>query len=111
MFCLIPAFLEEAVPPEKEASGSEDRAGMADDDDSGANKRHSGLGKPKSLFGGGMGFGNLINPNILAEKRLKKVHHDEKKDKPEEKNVPTDVGKGEVTGKTKTPSLVRQQTC
>lgn len=81
---------------------------MADDDDSGANKRHSGLGKPKSLFGGGMGFGNLINPNILAEKRLKKVHHDEKKDKPEEKNVPTDVGKGEVTGKTKTPSLVRQ---
>ena len=53
-----------------------------------------------------MGFGNLINPNILAEKRLKKVHHDEKKDKPEEKNVLTDVGKGEVTGKTKTP-LVR----
>ena len=54
-----------------------------------------------------MGFGNLINPNILAEKRLKKVHHDEKKDKLEEKNLHSDVGKGEVTGKAKTP-LVRQ---
>jgi len=54
-----------------------------------------------------MGFGNLINPNILAEKKLKKVHHDEKKDKSEEKNVHTDVGKSEETGKTKTP-LVRQ---
>ena len=51
-----------------------------------------------------MGFGNLI---ILAEKRLKEVHHDKKKDKPEEKNVLTDVRRGEVTGKTKTP-LVRQ---
>lgn len=93
---------KEAVPPEKEASGSEDRAEMADDDDTGLNKRHSSTGKMKNLLGGGMGFGNLINPNILAEKRLKKVHHDEKKDKPEEKNVLTDIGKGEVTGKTKT---------
>ena len=91
------------MPPEKEVSGSEDRAGTADDDDTGLNKRHSSIGKSKNLLGGGMGFGNLINPNILAEKRLKKVHHDEKKDKPEEKNVLTDVGKGEVTGKTKTP--------
>ena len=101
-------FLEEAVPAEKEASASEDRAGAADDDDTGMNKRHSSIGKSKNLFGGGMGFGNLINPNILAEKRLKKVHHDEKKDKPEEKTVHTDAGKGEVTGKTKTP-LVRQR--
>lgn len=107
---MISASLEEAVPPEKEAVGSEDRAGMADDDDTGLNKRHSSIGKSKNLPGGGMGFGNLINANILAEKKLKKVHHDEKKekkDKPEEKNVFTDVGKGEATGKAKAP-LVRQ---
>lgn len=54
-----------------------------------------------------MGFGNLINAGILAEKKLKKVHHDEKKDKHEEKNAFTDVGKSEVTGKPKT-NLVRQ---
>ena len=89
-------------------SGSEDKAGTGDDDDSGLNRRHSSIGKSKNLLGGGMGFGNLINPNILAEKRLKKVHHDEKKDKPEGKNVLTDVGKGEVTGKAKS-SLVRQR--
>ena len=34
---------------------------------------------------------------------LKKVHYDEKEDTPEEKNALTDVGKGEVTGETKTP--------
>ena len=90
-------FLEEAAPPEKEASGS---------DDIGLSKIHSRIRKSKKLRGGGMEFGNLINPNILAEKRLKKVHLDIKKDKSEEKNVLTDVGKGEVTGKTKTP-LVR----
>ena len=90
-------FLEEAAPPEKEASGS---------DDIGLSKIHSRIGKSKNLLEGGMGFGNLINPNILAGKRLKKVHLDKKMDKPEEKNVLTDVGKGEVTGKTKTP-LVR----
>ena len=59
-----------------------------------------------------MGFGNLVNPNILAEKRLKRVQHDEKKekkDKPEEKNTPTEAGKAATAaaGKTKAP-LVRQ---
>ncbi|KAL9968627.1 hypothetical protein ACROYT_G020739 [Oculina patagonica] len=99
---------KEAAPPEKETVGGEDRAEAVEDDDTGINKRHSSIGKSKNLFGGGMGFGNLINPNILAEKRLKKVHHDEKKEKkekPEEKNVPTDIGKGTAAaiGKTKAP--------
>ena len=107
LFLLCFFFFEEELPREKEASGSEERAATAGDDDSGLEKRHSSIGKSKNLFGGGMGFGNLVNPNILAEKRLKKVHHDETKDKPEEKNVLTDVGKGEVTGKTKT-ALVGQ---
>ena len=107
-FVFFSSFLEEELPREKGASGSEDRAATAGDDDSGLEKRHSSIGKSKNLFGGGMGFGNLVNPNILAEKRLKKVHHDETKEKPEEKNVLTDVGKSEVTGKTKT-ALVRQR--
>lgn len=80
---------------------------MVDDDDFGANKRYFGLGKSKNLFGGGMGFGNLINFNIFVEKRFKKVYYDEKKDKLEEKNVFIDVGKGEVIGKIKLFSLVR----
>ena len=42
-----------------------------------------------------MGFGYLINPNIL-----KKGHYDKKKDTPEEKNALSDVWKGEVTVKT-----------
>ena len=43
-----------------------------------------------------MGFGNLINANILAEKKLKKVHPDEKKekkDKFEERNVSAEPSK------------------
>ena len=106
-FDLISALLEEALPLKKEAPGSDDRAGTVDDDDSGLDKRHSSIGKSKHLFGGGMGFGNLINAGILAEKKLKKVHRDEKKYKHEEKNAFTDVGKSEVTGKPKT-NLVRQ---
>lgn len=86
---------------------TEDRAGTADDEDTGLDKRHSSIGKSKHLFGGGMGFGNLINAGILAEKKLKKVHHDEKKDKHAEKSAFNDVGKSEVSGKPKT-NLVRQ---
>lgn len=111
LYFLISAFLEEALAPEKEAVGGEERAGATEDDDAGINKRHSSIGKSKNLLGGGMGFGNLINPNILAEKKLKKVHHDEKKEKKEkseEKNIPSDTGKGAATGKTKAP-LVSQQ--
>ena len=57
-----------------------------------------------------MGFGNLISADILAEKRLKKVHHDEKKekkDKPEERNVPAEPSKAAATAKGKAP-VVRQ---
>ena len=53
-----------------------------------------------------MGFGNLISADILAEKRLKKVHHDEKKekkDKPEERNVPAEPNKAAATAKGKAP--------
>lgn len=102
------ASLEEVAAPEKEAVGGEEKAGAAaDDDDSGMDKRHSSIGKSsKHLFGGGMGFGNLINADILAEKRLKKVHHDEKKPEKkekasEEKNIPTAASKSTAVGKTK----------
>ena len=53
-----------------------------------------------------MGFGNLINPNILAEKKLKKVHQDEKREnkgKTEETFVPTTEPSKPSLVKTKTP--------
>lgn len=112
IFFLMSASLEEVTAPEKEAVGGEEKPGAAaaaaDDDDSGMNKRHPSAGKSsKHLFGGGMGFGNLINADILAEKRLKKVHHDEKKpekkEKASEENVPTASSKGTAIGKTKAP--------
>ena len=78
---------------------------MIDEEDTGITKRHSSFGAAaKKLPGGGMGFGNLINPNILAEKKLKKVHHDEKKEKKgkselEENSAPVT----EPSKKTKAP--------
>ena len=59
------------------------------DQEDGDNKRHSGILPSKKLPGGAVGFGNLINPDMLA-KRLNKVHHDEKK---EEKNEKMEVEK------------------
>ena len=55
-----------------------------------------------------MGFGNLINHNnfILAEKKLKKVHQDEKREnkgKTEEAFVPTTEPSKPSLVKTKTP--------
>ena len=80
---------------------------MAGDDGIRLNKRHSSRARGKSKNSGGrMEFGNLANPNFVVDLRLKKVHHDKKKDKLEEENVLTDGGKSEVTGKTITP-LVR----
>ena len=81
--------------------------GLIDEEDT-AIKRTSSIGAAaKKLPGGGMGFGNLINPNILAEKKLKKVHHDdkrEKKSKPEEKSsVPPAEPNKSPTVKTKAP--------
>lgn len=86
------------IQTEKEPPVSQGRTGAAavEDDDTGINKRHSSTGKAKQLPGGGMGFGNLINANILAEKKLKKVHPDEKKekkDKFEERNVSAEPSK------------------
>ena len=89
---------------------------MIDEEETGITTRHSSIGAAaKKLPGGGMGFGNLINPNILAGKKLKKVHHDEKREKkgkPEEENsVPsTEPPSKPSTVKTKTP-VVRKQNC
>ena len=91
------------ISAEKEPTVSHGRLGVAvlEDHDAGINKRHSGVEKAKQLPGGGMGFGNLVNPDILA-KKLKKVHHDEKKekkDKLEDKNVPAEPSKTAATAK------------
>ena len=53
-----------------------------------------------------MGFGNLINPNILADKKLKKVHQDEKREnngKTEEAFVATTKPSKSSLVKTKKP--------
>ena len=56
-----------------------------------------------------MGFGNLISADILAEKRLKKVHHDDKKEKKEKSSVlHAEPSKSPSTVKTKAPATVRK---
>lgn len=69
-------------------------------------KRSSSVGaSSKKLPGGGMGFGNLISADILAEKRLKKVHHDDKKEKKEKSSVlHAEPSKSPSTVKTKAPA-------
>ena len=103
----------EAVVPEKETISPEHVDGTTDEEEP-EMKRHSSIGAAsKKLPGGGMGFGNLINPNILAEKKLKKVHHDEKREKkakPEEKSsVTTTEPSKPTTVKTKTPVVRKLQ--
>lgn len=73
-------------------------------------KRSSSVGaSSKKLPGGGMGFGNLISADILAEKRLKKVHHDDKKEKKEKSSVlHAEPSKSPSTVKTKAPATVRK---
>lgn len=92
---------EEATPRNEHVDG------LIDEEEN-VMKRTSSIGAAaKKLPGGGMGFGNLINPNILAEKKLKKVHHDdkrEKKSKPEEKSsIPRAEPSKPSTVKTKAP--------
>ena len=70
-------------------------------------KRSSSVGaSSKKLPGGGMGFGNLISADILAEKRLKKVHHDDKKEK--SSVLHAEPSKSPSTVKTKAPATVRK---
>ncbi|XP_068755634.1 uncharacterized protein [Montipora capricornis] len=98
----------ETSPLEKKTTRNEvvDGLHVNDDEESGI-KRSSNFGAAaKKLPGGGMGFGNLINPNILAEKKLKKVHQDEKREnkgKTEEAFVPTTEPSKPSLVKTKTP--------
>ena len=63
----------------------------------------------KKLPGGGMGFGNLMSADILAEKRLKKVHHDDKREKKEKSSVlHAEPSESPSTKKTKAPKTVRK---
>ena len=73
-------------------------------------KRFPSVGaSSKKLPGGGMGFGNLISVDILAEQRLKKVHHDDKKEKKEKSSVlHAELSKSPSTVKTKAPAAVRK---
>ena len=61
-----------------------------------------------------MGFGNLINQNILAGKKLKKVHQDDRKEtksKTEEASASTSEPPSKSSfGKTKAP-MVRFSIC
>lgn len=96
-----------AETPKEATPRNEHVDGLIDEEEN-VMKRTSSIGAAaKKLPGGGMGFGNLINPNILAEKKLKKVHHDdkrEKKSKPEEKSsVPRAEPSKPSTVKTKAP--------
>ena len=72
-------------------------------------KRSSSVGaSSKKLPGGGMGFGNLILADILAEITLKKVHHDDKREEKEKSSVPhAEPSKSSSTVKTKAPVAVR----
>ena len=57
----------------------------------------------------GMGFGNLILADILAEKTLKKVHHDDKREEKEKSSVlHAEPSKSSSTVKTKAPVAVRK---
>ena len=74
-------------------------------------KRFPSVGaSSKKLPGGGMGFGNLISADILAEiRRLKKVHHDDKKEKNEKSSVlHAEPSKSPSTKKTKASAAVRK---
>ena len=73
-------------------------------------KRFPSVGaSSKKLPGGGMGFGSLISVGILAEKRLKKVHHDDKIEKNEKSSVLlAEPRKSPSTKKTKAPAAVRK---
>lgn len=100
-------LVEDATPCEKKAAKNESVDGFIDEEEPGI-KRSSSIGAAaKKLPGGGMGFGNLINPNILAEKKLKKVHQDEKKEtksKTDEALAPTTESPSKPPfGKTKAP--------
>jgi len=107
------AFAGEAAPSEKETASSEHLDGTLENEEPETKRRSSFGAAAKKLPGGGMGFGNLINPNILAEKKLKKVHHDErdKKGKPEEKkSVPASEPSKPSTVKTKAPAVRKEFT-
>ncbi|XP_068755636.1 CD2-associated protein-like [Montipora capricornis] len=98
---------EETSPLEKKTTRNEvvDGLHVNDDEESGIKRSSSFGAAAKKLPGGGMGFGNLINPNILAEKKLKNVHEDEKREskgKTEEAFV--------LTTKPSKPSLVKTKT-
>ena len=72
-------------------------------------KRSSSVGaSSKKIPGGGMGlYGNLAD--ILAEKRLKKVHHDDKREKKEKSSVlHAEPSMSPSTVKTKAPVAVRK---
>ena len=73
-------------------------------------KRSSSVGaSSKKLPGGGTGFGNLISADILAEKTLKKVHHDDKREEKEKSFVfHAEPSKSSSTVKTKAPVAVRK---
>ncbi|XP_068698264.1 uncharacterized protein [Montipora foliosa] len=98
----------ETSPLEKKTTRNEVVGGLhVNDDEESGIKRTSNFGAAaKKLPGGGMGFGNLINPKILAEKKLKKVHQDEKREnkgKTEEAFVSTTEPSKPSLVKTKTP--------
>ena len=73
-------------------------------------KRFPSVGaSSKKLPGGVMGFGSLISVGILAEKGLKKVHHDDKIEKNEKSSVLlAEPRKSPSTKKTKAPVAVRK---
>lgn len=99
--------VEDSTPSEKKTVKNEYGDGLIDEEEPGI-KRSSSIGAAaKKLPGGGMGFGNLINQNILAGKKLKKVHQDDRKEtksKTEEASAPTSEPPSKSSfGKTKAP--------
>ena len=101
--------VEDSTPPEKKTVKNEYGDGLIDEEEPGI-KRSSSIGAAaKKLPGGGMGFGNLINQNILAGKKLKKVHQDDRKEtksKTEEASAPTSEPPSKSSfGKTKAPMV------
>ena len=108
MSFFFPFFLvEDATPSDKKTGKNEYGDGLIDEEEIGI-KRSSSIGAAaKKLPAGGMGFGNLINQNILAGKKLKKVHQDDKKEtksKTEEALAPTSEPPSKSSfGKTKAP--------
>lgn len=102
-------LVEDSTPSEKKTVKNEYGDGLIDEEEPGI-KRSSSIGAAaKKLPGGGMGFGNLINQNILAGKKLKKVHQDDRKEtksKTEEASASTSEPPSKPSfGKTKAPMV------